>query len=166
MASLPLSDGAARPRVGVACLVTRAGQVLLLRRQRSHGAGSWSPPGGHLDFGESIEACAMRETLEETGLRIADPDFLAITNDIFEADGKHYVTVWMRAEARGGEPAVQDPAEVAEVGWFEPDRLPAPLFLSLANLIAGRALTTGSAGIPWSVRGAPRPHHPDRENRP
>ena len=129
-----------RPRVGVACLVTRGGQVLLLRRQRSHGAGSWSPPGGHLDFGESVEACAIRETLEETGLRIGAPEFLAVTNDVFASDGKHYITVWMRSESTEGEPAVQDAAEVAEVAWFEPDKLPSPLFLSLANLIGGRSL--------------------------
>ena len=129
-----------RPRVGVACLVTRDGRILLLRRQRSHGAGSWSPPGGHLDFGEAVAACATRETLEETGLRIVDPEFLAVTNDIFESDGRHYITVWMRAESRDGEVGVQDPAEVAEVGWFAPDALPSPLFLSLANLLAGRSL--------------------------
>ncbi len=130
----------AHPRVGVACLVTRADRILLLRRQRSHGAGSWSPPGGHLDFGESIDACAIRETLEETGLRITGPRFVAITNDIFVVERKHYVTVWMRAESVDGTPSVQDPAEVAEVGWFTPDRLPAPLFLSLENLMAGRSL--------------------------
>ena len=136
---------AAHPRVGVACLVTRHGRLLLLRRQRSHGAGSWSPPGGHLDFGESLEACAIRETMEETGLHVADPRFVAVTNDIFESDGRHYVTVWMRADADAGEPSVQDPAEAAEVGWFAPDRLPAPLFLSLANLLAGRALPPTSS---------------------
>lgn len=99
----------------------------------------------------------MRETLEETGLRITDPAFFAITNDIFEPDGRHYVTVWMHAEASGGEAAVQDNAEVAEVGWFEPDRLPAPLFLSLANLVAGRALTPLAADVPWPARGTPDP---------
>ena len=135
-----MSETLPRPRVGVACLVTRAGRVLLLRRQRSHGAGSWSPPGGHLDYGETIDACAIRETLEETGLRITEPEFFAITNDVFESDTRHYVTVWMRAESAAGDPSVQDPAEVAEVGWFEPGDLPSPLFLSLANLMAGRSL--------------------------
>lgn len=144
-----MSDAGPRPRVGVACLVTRAGRVLLLRRQRSHGAGSWSPPGGHLDYGESIDGCAIRETLEETGLRITDPQFFGITNDIFESEGRHYVTVWMRAEAGDGEPAVLDPAEVAEVAWFPPDRLPAPLFLSLENLIAGRGLLCDPADARW-----------------
>ena len=46
----------------------------------------------------------------------------------------------MRAESTAGDPSVQDASEVADLGWFEPDDLPAPLFLSLANLIAGRTL--------------------------
>src|SRR5687768_5483137 len=91
VASTLMSETHSNPRVGVACLVTRSGRLLLLKRQRSHGSGSWSPPGGHLDFGETLEACAIRETLEETGLHVADPEFFAITNDIFASDGKHYV---------------------------------------------------------------------------
>ena len=130
----------AEPRVGVACVIIRAGRILLMRRQRSHGAGSWSTPGGHLDFGESPEACAIRETNEETGLTIEGAKLFAITNDVFAEEGKHYVTLWMRAGAAQGEPAVRDRAEVAELRWFDPDALPAPLFLSLANLIAGRGL--------------------------
>lgn len=155
-----------RPRVGVACLVARGGRVLLLRRQRSHGAGSWSPPGGHLDYAEAIDACAIRETLEETGLHIVNPQFFAVTNDIFEPDGKHYVTVWMRAEARDGEPSVQDPSEVGEVGWFALDRLPEPLFLSLENLIAGRALPSLASGTPWHERWTSCLHYPVSENKP
>ncbi len=136
--------GQAVPRVGVACLVTRAGRVLLLRRQRSHGAGSWSPPGGHLEFGETPEACAIRETEEETGLTLYGAEFLAVTNDVFADDGKHYLTIWMHAEIASGEPTVRDPAEVGAVGWFDPEELPTPLFLSLANLIAGRSLSATS----------------------
>ena len=132
------------PRVGVACIVTSAGRTLLVRRQRSHGAGSWSTPGGHLDFGETLEACAIRETAEETGIQVAEPQFVAITNDLFATDGKHYITIWMHAEADGGDPVVHDPAEIAEVGWFPLDALPSPRFLSLENLLAGRHLPRGA----------------------
>ena len=135
-----MTERARVPRVGVACLVMRQGRVLLLRRQRSHGAGSWCTPGGHLDFGETPEACAIRETEEETGILVARAEFFAITNDIFAEDGKHYITIWMRAESSEGEPAIRDPAEVAAVAWFEPGAMPEPLFLSLSNLLAGRAL--------------------------
>jgi 8-oxo-dGTP diphosphatase len=41
-----------QPRVGVGIVITRGNEVLLIHRHGAHGAGTWSPPGGHLDFGE------------------------------------------------------------------------------------------------------------------
>ena len=83
------------PGIGVAILIHRNRQILLLRRKGVHGAGSWSTPGGHLEFGESPEACAIRETREETGLEIHTVRFVALTNDVFAAEEKHYITIWM-----------------------------------------------------------------------
>jgi 8-oxo-dGTP diphosphatase len=135
----------------VACIVVRGGRVLLIRRQRSHGAGTWSTPGGHLDFGETPAACAMRETEEETGVRVSDVAFLGITNDVFAEVGRHYITVWMVALGNAGEAEVRDLAEVAEVGWFAPAAFPAPLFLSLENLLAGRGYPR-TASVDFAVQ--------------
>ena len=60
------------PQVGVGVLILRDGKVLLGRRKGSHGAGCWSAPGGHLEFGEAVEDCALREALEETGLALSE----------------------------------------------------------------------------------------------
>ena len=147
-----MTDRPRVPGVGVACVVTRAGRVLLIRRQGSHGAGTWSTPGGHLDFGETPAACAIRETEEETGVRVSRVEFLAVTNDIFADLGKHYITVWMRGEANDGDAQIRDTAEVAEVGWFEPDALPTPLFLSLENLLAGRCFPPEPLAMPFHPR--------------
>jgi 8-oxo-dGTP diphosphatase len=59
-----------RPYIGVAVIVVREGRVLLGKRKNAHGAGTWQFPGGHLEYGESIESCARRELFEETGLTI------------------------------------------------------------------------------------------------
>jgi 8-oxo-dGTP diphosphatase len=133
-----MSDVAARwssPLIGVACLIQRGDSVLLMRRRGPHGGGTWCPPGGHLDHGESVEACASREAREETGLVVEQVRFIAVTEDRFEESGRHYVTIWMAAEAPDGEPRVAAPEEMDEIAWFRHDALPTPLFQSLANLI-------------------------------
>jgi 8-oxo-dGTP diphosphatase len=127
-----------KPRVGVGIIIRRDEEVLLIRREHVHGSGSWSTPGGHLDFGESPEACGVREAEEETGIVVGNVRFRAITNDIFEAERRHYITIWLEADYREGEPLVNAPHEMSEVGWFRWDDLPSPLFLSLANLLDGR----------------------------
>ena len=128
-----------RPLVGVAVIIEQGGHVLLIRRSGSHGAGTWATPGGHLDFGETPERCGAREAREETGLEVADLSFVAITNDLFEAEQKHYITIWMRAGAIVGEPSIASPREMTEFGWFAWDALPEPLFLPLAQLVAGES---------------------------
>ena len=134
-----------RPMVGVSVLVTKGNQVLLLKRQGSHGSGTWASPGGHLEFGETPEECGIRETLEEVGLEITKLTFKTITNDIFAQEGKHYITIWMEGKYSSGEPQVAAPYEMSEVGWFTWDALPEPLFLPLANLVAGHSYS-GDAG--------------------
>jgi 8-oxo-dGTP diphosphatase len=125
------------PRVGVGVIITRDQQVLLLRRSNVHGAGTWSTPGGHLDFGESPEACAVREVKEETSLDIDDVAFRAITNDVFAAEGRHYITIWMEGRCTEGEAILSAPDEASEIGWFPWDALPQPLFLPLQHLLDG-----------------------------
>jgi 8-oxo-dGTP diphosphatase len=77
---------------------------------------------------------------------VQDIRFLGITNDVFETEGRHYVTLWTTAEAPEGAPYVAAPYEMDAIGWFAPGDLPAPLFLSLRNLL-GRGLQAGS-GMP------------------
>jgi 8-oxo-dGTP diphosphatase len=125
-----------RPGVGVGVIVTRGREVLLIKRLH-HGAGQWAAPGGYLDRGESFEDCAVRETLEETGVTIADATVRAVANDR-HPDGKHNVTIWLSARFAAGDARVGSPDEVGDVGWFRWDALPEPLYLSTRNFLAGR----------------------------
>lgn len=132
------------PRVGVGCIVVRDGRVLLVRNRR----GFWSTPGGHLDFGETPAGCATRETEEETGVRVVDVELVAITNDVFEDRGAHYVTIWMRGEALDDDVVIGDTAEIAEAGWFDPASLPSPRHLYFENLLGGRCLPPEPTNLP------------------
>ena len=77
--------------------------------------------------------------LEETGVTGANPRFVALTNDIFPEEGKHYITIWMLVDYAGGDAALTAPEESTEVGWFGWDALPQPLFIPMQNLLAGRS---------------------------
>jgi len=127
-----------KPQVGTAMIITKEDKVLLMKRKGSHGKGTWSTPGGHLEFGETLEECAAREAKEEVGVEVIDVRFRAVTNDIFEETGKHYITVWMEGKPVG-EPFIAAEREVEEIGWFAWDSLPEPLFLTLENLVKGNS---------------------------
>lgn len=82
------------------------GQVLLGLRKAKHGEGTWCPPGGHMEYGESFEEGAVREAFEETGIRVnpADVRVAGVTNDFFRESGKHYVTINLTTRSFAGEP--------------------------------------------------------------
>jgi 8-oxo-dGTP diphosphatase len=126
------------PRVGVAVIIIRNNRVLLIRRKNVHGSGSWSTPGGHLDFGETPEQCAIRETREEVGIEITDIRFIAATNDLFKENGKHYICLWMAGSYVSGEAKIVADYEIDNFGWFDWDELPNPLFMPFENLINQR----------------------------
>lgn len=119
------------------------GQVLLGLRKAKHGEGTWCPPGGHLEYGESFEEGAVREAREETGLVIAPQDVVLadVTNDFFEESGKHYVTLNMITHCFSGEPKIMEPDKCAEWRWFDENNLPANMFLPAANFLKKHKLS-------------------------
>ncbi len=136
---MPLAEPAettVTPRVGVGVIVQRNGRVLLGLRKGAHGAGSWALPGGHLEFGESVAACACREVLEETGLVISAPQPGPFVSDVFADIGRHYVTLFMLADSHSGEPALMEPDKCERWAWFDWAALPQPLFQPLRSLQA------------------------------
>jgi 8-oxo-dGTP diphosphatase len=126
------------PRVGIGVIITKDDQVLLMKRRDAHGDETWSTVGGHLEYRESPQECAIRETQEEIGVIITDVTFLAITNDIFEVPEMHYVTIWMAGRYVSGEPVMHAEHELLAVDLFSWDALPEPLFLPFEHLLTGR----------------------------
>ncbi len=123
-----------QPRVGIGVIVLDDGKILLGKRKNSHGAGTWSFPGGHLEFNESWEVCAAREVMEETGITIKNLRFKTATNDIFHTEAKHYITLFMLADYDSGEVQVMEPEKCEEWRWFDWNHFPEPLFVPIENL--------------------------------
>lgn len=123
-------------RIGVGVLLLRDGRVLLGERRGSHGAGTWAPPGGHLEYGETPEACARREVLEETGLALGDVRAGPYSVDVFPELQRQYVTLFVLASAPAGEPECREPEKCAGWSWWSWDAMPTPLFAPLASLRA------------------------------
>lgn len=120
--------------VGVAVIIQKGDFILLGKRKSAHGEGSWSFPGGSLDYGETFEACARREVLEETGLYIDAVRQGPTTNNLFP-DKVHSVTVFMVAEYGAGTPENIEPEKCEGWEWFSWTALPQPLFLPVRLLI-------------------------------
>lgn len=124
-----------RPKVGVGVIVKKDGKVLFGKRKGAHGEGTWSLPGGHLEFGETPEQCAIREVFEEAGIGISNAVRVAFTNDILEKEQKHYVTLYIASDYAGGDVRVMEPDKCEEWRWVDWDDLPRPLFIPIENLL-------------------------------
>lgn len=115
-----------QPVVGVAAVVWRGQQVLLIQRGRPPRQHEWSLPGGRQELGETVVDAARREVREETGIEIDVRDVVAVV-DLIERDDEgriqfHYTLIDVLAEWRGGEAQAGDDA--AAVKWVTLDELP------------------------------------------
>jgi len=77
----------------------------------------------------------MREVKEETGITIKNIRFSTATNDIFQAEEKHYITIFMLTDYDAGEAKVVEPEKCEKWEWFQWDQLPQPLFVPIQNLL-------------------------------
>lgn len=120
---------APRPKVGVGVFILKSGKLLLGKRlgERGHGHGEYCGPGGHMEFGETLEECAIRETREEAGIEIENVRFLCLSN-ILVWEGKHYIDIGMIADWKSGEPKALEPHVREGWDWYDLDDIPTPLF--------------------------------------
>jgi 8-oxo-dGTP diphosphatase len=125
-----------RPKVGIGVFVKKDGKYLLGLRKGSHGAGKWSLPGGHQEGGESFEEACTRKVGEETGLLIKNICPLCFTNDLFEEEKLHYVTLFFTADWESGDVINREPNKCEKWEWRTDDNFPSPLFAPLENLIS------------------------------
>ena len=124
-----------RPLIGVGVMVWNGDRLLLGERISAHSGNSWQFPGGRLEFGETVEACARREVGEEAGIKIRNIAPRGYTNDVFIDAGKHYVTLFVSSDYDTGELRVMEPDKCEQWGWFHWNELPEPLFQPIRNFL-------------------------------
>jgi ADP-ribose pyrophosphatase YjhB (NUDIX family) len=96
--------------------------ILLIKRKNP--PIGWALPGGFVDYGESLEAAAVREAREETSLDVERLHQLGAYSDPARDPRHHTITVVFVAQAEG-EPKAADDAR--EIGIFDRNSLPEQL---------------------------------------
>lgn len=112
-----------RPTVGIVLLVIRGNTLLVGKRFEEHGRGKLSVPGGHLEYGESIETCAVRELLEETGMVTTQENVRVVTLTNQPLEGAHYVNIGVLIHDPEGNPQETAPDEHQEWQWIDIHRI-------------------------------------------
>ncbi len=121
-------------------LLLRAGDRLLLTRRAPDlpGGGRWQPPGGHLEPGESVLDCAVREAREEVGVDVAGCDLRFVhARHVLVPGGDSRMVLLFETTRWRGEPANREPLRCDAIGFFRLGALPQPLVGHLAQAIAG-----------------------------
>ena len=125
-----------KPRVGVGfgVMILKDNKILLGKRHEDpekadsklNGEGTWTMPGGKLEYGETFEEGAIREVMEETGMKLSNPKVICINND--KNEHAHFITIGLFSDYIEGEAKVMEPNEITEWKWFNLNELPKPLF--------------------------------------
>ncbi len=136
-----------RPRVTVATVVPDEGRFLLVE-ERVHGQVVLNQPAGHLEPDETLQAAALRETLEETGWDVELDCLLGVQQWTSTASGSQFVRFTFAAR-----PLRHDPTRPLDTGilravWMTRDeiaasaaRLRSPMVLhSVDDWLGGRRL--------------------------
>jgi ADP-ribose pyrophosphatase YjhB (NUDIX family) len=118
--------------VAVGAICVREGRLLLVRRGRGTAIGSWAPPGGRVEPGETVAEAVRRELEEETGLAGTVTGLCGLAEDL--GDDHHFVILDFWVEVEPGEAAAADDAD--EVVWaFRDDLARLPLVRGLAAFL-------------------------------
>ncbi len=117
-------------RPGVSAIILTAEGLLLQRRADN---GLWGLPGGGVEPGESVTEALVREVREETGLEVTPLRLIGVYSApahgqvVTYPDGNviHYVSSSFECRVVGG--VLTCSHESLELGWFDPERLPAEM---------------------------------------
>lgn len=111
------------PALTVDVVIKVRGGVVLVKRKNEPYRGKWALPGGFVEYGEKIELAAVREALEETGIKVKLQELLNVYSEPGRDPRGHTVSVCYLAKWAGGKlKAASDAAEAKvfrRIPWQE-----------------------------------------------
>lgn len=123
-----------KPGLGVGVMILKDGKVLLGLRNPNkekasselNGQGTWTMPGGKVEYMEKLVDAAKRELEEETSLVATSLKLICISDDM--TDTAHYVTAGFLVEEYSGEIKTMEPETILEWKWFDINNLPINIY--------------------------------------
>jgi 8-oxo-dGTP diphosphatase len=112
-------------------IVEVGNRIVLVRRK--HPPAGWAIPGGFVEAGETVEAAAVREAREETGLAVTLTALLGVYSDPAR-DPRHHTVSTVYIGRADGSPSGGDDA--AEARLFSEADLPSPIAFDHAAILA------------------------------
>jgi 8-oxo-dGTP diphosphatase len=114
-----------QPVVGVGAVIIQAGKIALIKRGNEPSKGKWTIPGGLVELGESSEMAVIRETKEEVGLDVDNPNLVDVVSNV-DLDDKskvkyHYVIVEYLVHVKSG--TAEASSDAMELRWVPFDQV-------------------------------------------
>jgi 8-oxo-dGTP diphosphatase len=113
------------PRVSAHVMVCRDNKVLLIQRGGEPYKGTWAPPGGGIELGETVYDAGKREVREESGVEVEIEGIQEIQDFIrHDKDGNveaHTILIRLLARYVNGTPKAA--SDAADIGWFTLDEI-------------------------------------------
>jgi ADP-ribose pyrophosphatase YjhB (NUDIX family) len=123
--------------VVVHTLLLRGQTLLLLRRAKTGYMDGWyALPGGHLQRGERVVDCAIRELREETGIVVQPAELRSAAVLPYRSADQQGIDFIMTCTSFAGEPYLAEPDRFDDLGWWSIDALPAPTAPYIAPALA------------------------------
>ncbi|HEY5996557.1 MAG TPA: NUDIX hydrolase [Candidatus Deferrimicrobiaceae bacterium] len=113
-------------------VIIETGEGIVLIRRKNPPPG-WAIPGGFVDVGENIRDAAVREALEETGLRVTLTALLGVYSEPDRDPRQHTISTVFVGTAEGIPQGMDD---AAEASLFTEDTLPEPIAFDHAKILA------------------------------
>lgn len=107
-------------------LLGKRGEDIEKADSEMHEEGTWTLPGGNIEYGETFYEAGKREVKEETNLDVDNLEVICVQTDLNEF--AHYVSVGMIANKYSGEIKVMEPDEITQWKWFNINSLPDNIF--------------------------------------